>query len=298
MHCPFGTQRTRAYIPWLSVSVPAAGWLIFGLFPSAATVVYSLTQYSGLPGTPLNYCGLCNYHAALTNLLPTVGSSIRITVIYTAGITVIQTAAALALALLLRRAGRMYNLYRALVFMPGIFSVVIIGGAFTLIFDPINGPAEAIAHHVFGVSSAFLGSSTLALPIVMAVAIWTGTGYSMLIFIAGLRRIPAETLEAASLDGAGRWRSFWHVSWPLLAPATTVNVFLTAMSALGEYALILVLADGHFGTQTIGVYMFNSAFGPDSQLGYGSMLAMVQFALTLVLGGGLLVLLRRREVSL
>ncbi len=228
---PFGTQRTRGYIPWLSIAIPAAGWLTFGLYPSAATLFYSLTRYSGLPGTPLNYCGLCNYRAATTNLLPTVGSSIRITLIYTLGITIIQTALALGLAVLLRRAGRMYNLYRALVFLPGIFSVVIIGAAFTLIFDPINGPAQAIIQQVFGASSAFLGSSTVALPIVMGVAIWSGTGYAMLIFIAGLRRIPADVLEAAALDGAGRWRSFWRVSWPLLAPATTVNVFLAAMSA-------------------------------------------------------------------
>jgi raffinose/stachyose/melibiose transport system permease protein len=295
---PFGTRRTRGFIPWLSIAVPAIGWLTFGLYPSAATLFYSLTKYSGQPGTPLNYCGLCNYRAAATNLLPTVGESIRITIIYTVGITIIQTTLALGLAVLLRRAGRMYNVYRALVFMPGIFSVVIIGAAFTLIFDPINGPAQAILQRVFGTSSAFLGSNTLALPIVMGVAIWSGTGYGMLIYIAGLRRVPADVLEAAALDGAGRWKSFWRVSWPLLAPATTVNVFLAAMSALGEYALILVLADGHFGTQTIGVYMFNSAFGPNSQLGYGSMLAVVQFALTVVLGGGLLVLLRRREVSL
>jgi raffinose/stachyose/melibiose transport system permease protein len=84
----------------------------------------------------------------------------------------------------------------------------------------------------------------------------------------------------------------------MLAASTTVNVFLTAMGCLGEYALILVLTDGHFGTKTIGMYMFDSAFGTNSQLGYGSMLAMLQFVMTLVIGGVLLVVLRRREVAL
>jgi raffinose/stachyose/melibiose transport system permease protein len=84
----------------------------------------------------------------------------------------------------------------------------------------------------------------------------------------------------------------------LLAASTTVNVFLTAMGCLGEYALIILLTDGQFGTQTIGMYMFQSAFGQQSQLGYGSMLAMLQFAMTLVIGGVVLWGLRRREVQL
>jgi raffinose/stachyose/melibiose transport system permease protein len=91
---------------------------------------------------------------------------------------------------------------------------------------------------------------------------------------------------------------FRHISWPLLAPATTVNVFLTAMGSIGEFALILVLTNGNFGTRTLGLSMFTTAFGSNSQLGYGSMLAMLQFFLTLVIGGGLLVVLRRREVSM
>ncbi|MBO0884954.1 MAG: sugar ABC transporter permease, partial [Mycobacterium sp.] len=213
-------------------------------------------------------------------------------------VTVVQNLAGLGLALLLNRRGRSYSLYRALIFMPQIFSVAVVGAMFSLILDPYSGPAEKIVHSLFGVTTPFLGSDALALPLVMAVNIWMLAGYAMLIYIAGLRNIPSEVYEAAALDGAGRWRAFWHMTWPLLAAATTVNVFLTAMGTLGEYALILVLTDGHFGTQTIGMYMFTSAFGTNNALGYGAMLAMLQFVLTLIIGGGLLYLLRRREVSL
>ena len=123
-------------------------------------------------------------------------------------------------------------------------------------------------------------------------------GYTMLIYIAGLRRIPPELYEAASLDGCGWWSRFRRITWPMLAASTTVNVFLTAMGCLGEYALILLLTDGNFGTKTIGMYMFDQAFGMQSQLGYGSMLAMLQFAMTLVIGSVVLFTLRRREVQL
>lgn len=298
MSCPFGTRRTRPWIPWLSIAVPGAGWLIFGLFPSVATIFYSFTQYSGLPGTPLNVCGLCNYRTAVTGLLPQVGASIRITVEYAVGVTVVQTVIALGLALLLQRRGRAFGLYRALVFLPGVLSVAIVGGMFSLFLDPISGPVGKIAHDAFGINSAYLGSSSIALYLVMAVNVWMGCGYAMVIFIAGLRAIPPESYEAAALDGAGKIRSFWHITWPLLAPATTVNVFLAAMATIGEYALILVLTDGNFGTRTLGVYMFNSAFGTNGQLGYGSMLAILQFGMTLIIGGGVLFFLRRREVAL
>lgn len=301
MLCPFGTSRSRRYIPWLSIAIPALGWLVFGLYPSIATVFYSFTEYSGLPGTALNICGLCNYHRAFTILLPQLGASVLISVIFTGGVTIIQTAVALGLALLLRRRGWQFGLFRALIFLPAVLSVVVIASTFKLIFDPVTGPAQQIVHSLTGSGSAFLGSYTTALPIVMGITIWLGTGYAMVIFIAGLRRVPDECYEAARLDGAGRWRLFRYITWPLIAPATTVVVFLCAMAQLGEYALILVLTGGNFNTNTIGVYMFNTAFGGTNsvgELGYGSMLAVIQFLLTLIIGGGLLYVLRRREVAL
>ncbi|GAA5194561.1 sugar ABC transporter permease [Rugosimonospora acidiphila] len=272
---------------------------MFGLYPSLATIVYSFTQYSGLPGTPLNFCGLCNYTNAFTALSSEVWSAIRVSIIYVVGVTIFQNAIGIGLALLLNRRGRSYAVYRALIFMPQIFSVAVVGAIFSLIFDPFTGPLDKLLHGAFGVTSTFLGSNQLALPLVMLVNVWMFSGYSMLIYIAGLRNIPSEVYEAASLDGAGRFRLFRNMTFPLLAPAFTVNMFLTVVGSLGEYALILVLSGGQHGTQTLGIYMFASAFNSGSaELGYGSMLAMLQFFLTLIVGGGVLWTLRRREVAL
>jgi raffinose/stachyose/melibiose transport system permease protein len=295
---PFGTKRTQRWIPFASISLPALGWLLFGLFPSLATIFYSLTQYSGTPGTPLDFSGFDNYKEAFTTLLPQLGSSVRVTLVYTAGVTVLQTAAGLGLALMWNKRGKSFTIYRALAFMPEIFSVTVVAAMFLLLFDPYAGPIEPIFKAITGGSSAFFGSQSAALPLAIFVNAWMYSGYSMLIFTAGLRAIPRDVYEASAIDGAGRWRQFWHVTWPLLAPATTVNVWLTAVGSLGQYALILVLTNGNFGTNTLGMYMFTTAFGPSSQLGYGSMIAMLQFFLTLVVGGALLVFLRRREVQL
>ncbi|MFF4315259.1 carbohydrate ABC transporter permease [Streptomyces sp. 900105755] len=296
--CPFGTRRTRRWIPWLSISVPTVGWLVFGLYPSLATVYYSLTQYSGLPGTPTNFCGLCNYRNEFTGSWPDLSDSLVVTVKYVAGVTILQIVVGLGLALVLQRRRTGYGLYRALIFMPQIFSVTIVAVLFSLLLDPSNGPTEKAYHSLFGGTNAFLGNPDWAIWLIVLINVWMFSGYTMLVYIAGLRRIPPELYEAASLDGAGRWKTFWKITWPMLAPATTVNVFLTAMGSIGEYALVLVLTDGNYGTKTLGMYMFDTAFGQDSNLGRGSMLAMLQFAFTLVVGGGLLWGLRRREVSL
>lgn len=296
--CPFGTSRTRRWIPWLSIAIPSLGWLVFGLYPSLATVVYSFTQYSGLPGTPLNVCGLCNYRNALSGSFTDLSSAVVTTLKYVLGVTVLQIGIGLGLALLLRHRRRGFGVYRALIFMPQVFSVTIVGVLFALIFDPQSGPAEKAYQALFGGASAFLGDSHWALPLIVLINVWMFTGYTMLVYIAALRRIPSELYEAAALDGAGRVQAFARITWPMLASATTVNVFLTAMGSIGEYSLILVLTDGQFGTKTIGMYMFDTAFGQSAQLGYGSMLAMVQFLITVVIGGVLLFFLRRREVAL
>jgi raffinose/stachyose/melibiose transport system permease protein len=217
---------------------------------------------------------------------------------YVAGVTVLQIGVGLGLALLLHRRRRFFGLYRALIFMPQIFSVTIVGVLFSLILDPTSGPAEKAYHSLFGGANAFLGNANWALSLIILINVWMFSGYTMLVYIAGLRRIPPELYEAASLDGAGRFQVFRRITWPMLASATTVNVFLTAMGSIGEFALILVLTDGNYGTKTLGMYMFDTAFGQTQQLGQGSMLAMVQFVITTVLGGGLLFLLRRREVQL
>ena len=296
--CPFGTRRTRRWIPWASIAVPSIGWLIFGLYPSLATVFYSFTQYSGEPGTPLNFCGLCNYHAAFSGSYSDFSHAVITTLKYVVGVTILQILIGLGLALLLQHKRRGYGLYRALIFMPQIFSVTVVGVLFSMILDPQTGPAEKAYTALFGGSNAFLGSNTWALPIIILINVWMFAGYTMLVYIAGLRRIPKEVYEASSMDGAGKLRTFWSITWPLLAPATTVNVFLTAMGCIGEYALILVMTNGQYGTQTLGFYMYNEAFGLNPSAGYGAMVAMAIFVVTLVVGGGLLWGLRRREVAL
>ena len=120
--CPFGTRRTRRWIPWLSISVPTLGWLVFVLYPSPQRLLFahSVFRRAGHPGELLRAVQL---PAAFTSLSSQTWEALKVTLTYAVGVTVLQIVIGLGLALLLNRRGRLFSLYRALVFMPQIFSV-------------------------------------------------------------------------------------------------------------------------------------------------------------------------------
>lgn len=298
MRNPFGQRGWSGLSPLIGIIPASLLFLVFGIIPSIMTAYYSLTQYSGLPGTPITFIGFQNYRMAFTGGFTQIGQAIKVTIIFALAVTFIQNAAGLAMALALNKRVRGVAVYRAVVFLPQVLSVVVIGLIWTLIFSPNGGPMEPIWKAVFGHSSSFLGSYSLALPIIIFVQIWSFTGFTMLVYLAGLQTIPKELYESAKIDGAGAWKSLKYITWPMLAPSATVNIFLAVLGSIGEYSLTYVLTDGNYNTSNLGMYMFNTAFGGSSQLGYGSMLTMLQFGMTLIVGLLLQWYLRRREIQL
>jgi raffinose/stachyose/melibiose transport system permease protein len=148
----------------------------------------------------------------------------------------------------------------------------------------------------FGVHSAFFGSDTWAMPLVIFVQIWQNAGFSTLVFIGGLRAIDPQIYEAASMDGVSAWQRLRRITFPMLAPAVTANVLLAVVGAFTTYNLIYVLTSGQYGTQTLGMLAFNAAFGTfQANLGYGAAVSVVLFVMTLVVALPLMALLRYRE---
>jgi ABC-type sugar transport system permease subunit len=125
----------------------------------------------------------------------------------------------------------------------------------------------------------------------------------MVIFLAGLQTIPDELHEAARIDGASRRQDFWHITWPLLTPATTTNLILMIIGSLQAWQLFLVLINYRPGTQVLGYVVYAQAFGQTSgsttsnsfRQGYGAAAAVVLFILVFVIGITAQYLLRRRE---
>jgi raffinose/stachyose/melibiose transport system permease protein len=172
--------------------------------------------------------------------------------------------------------------------------VTIVGLVWLLVFDPQQGPAASL-FGAFGIHSAFFGAAGAAMPLVIGVQIWQNLGFSTLIFIGGLRSISPEIYEAADMDGIGAWPRLRRITFPLLAPTMTVNVLLAVVGSFTTYNLIYVLTDGLYGTNTLGMLAFSSAFGQSANLGLGAAVTIVLFVFTLIVALPLMMWLRHRE---
>lgn len=300
----FGRRGWARTLPYLGMLPALILYGVFSLGPSLATTFFSFTNISGVPDTPWRFIGLANYQEfffltnARDNLL-----AFQHTLVFALVVTVLQNALGLLLALVLNNRIKGRAVFRAFIFLPVILGVTVVGLMWSLILNPQGGPIESI-FTLFGQSSDLLGSYDMAFPLVMMVQIWMYTGFSMVIFLAGLQAIPRDLQEAGYVDGASRWQVFRSITFPLLAPAVTVNVLLTIIGALQNYQLIYVLTGGKNSTMVLGLQVFQSAFGAD-QIGFGSMrqgyaasISVLQFLLVLVVVVLLQLYLRRREVQL
>ena len=270
-------------------------YLLFSIVPALGTFLISLTNYSGIPGLPVQFVGLSNFSQMLGNATSGFSVSLETTLIFALAVTVIQNGVALGLAILLRNRFPGVGILPSLIFLPAALGVTINGLLWILIFSPSQGPAASFLA-LFHTSSAFFGSLRLALTLVIFVQIWANVGFTSLIYLASMDNIPPDLFEAARMDGATRWSLFRDVTYPLISTAMTVNVLLAAVGSMNVYDIIYVLTDGTSNTATLGMYMFNTSFVGSGDLGLGAAVAVMMFVLTLVVAVPLQFVLRRREV--
>ncbi|GAC1464701.1 MAG: hypothetical protein NVS2B12_05220 [Ktedonobacteraceae bacterium] len=145
----------------------------------------------------------------------------------------------------------------------------------------------------------WLGNTHLALPSIIATNTWQWVGYSMIIFLAGLQAVPAELYEAANIDGARSWQRFRHVTFPLIAPAFTVNILLTLIGSLKIFDLIFVMTGGGpaGASESLALRLYKEAFTLN-HFGYATAIGIVMSLVILAITILSLLGLRKREVEL
>lgn len=277
---------------------------IFAILPAVAIFVLAFTDIRGVPFLPVTWIGWDNFTQFFgpahwnTNLV-----ALQHTLTYALVTTVVGNAIALLIAVVLNRTLRGGAFYRGVVFLPTVLGVTIIGLIWSLIFNPSRGPAAGVLA-LFGGSSAFFGDDALAFPLVMLVAIWSGIGVTMVIYLAGLQNIPANFYEAADVDGATPWQKLRLVTVPLLAPSITTNVLLSIVWSLQSFQLIYVLTGARNpATSVLSLVIFTQAFGVTSSpvaqsQGYAAAVSVIQFFIVGVIALAVLGYLRKREVQL
>jgi raffinose/stachyose/melibiose transport system permease protein len=299
-------RRHRFRLPAGRFLLPAL--LLYGLVflaPLIGSLPLSFSNWNGI--SSFHFDGLTNFRQLLSSAA--FLSALEHNAIILGAFFVLVNVVALGLALLLNRQPAGYQVYRTLIFLPAVLSLVASGFIWTVLLDPqigvINPWLKDIGFGSF--QPQWLASPHLALFVVILVSWWQWGGVPMVVYGAGLKAIPIELLDAAEVDGAVGLRRLRYVVLPLLQPAVVVTTILTFVTAFQSFAVVYILegVEGAPGgaTDVVGTLIYRTAFGTGAfsstaNLGYSETNAvgvMVVLAVGLVL---LQVYFRRRMVEL
>jgi multiple sugar transport system permease protein len=262
-----------------------------------ASLLLSFTDYD-LISAP-SFVGLENYRQVLAD--PKVAHSLANTVFYTVLHVPLSMATALALAMLLLRAGRASGFFRTVVYLPVMTPPVAIGAMFLLLLNGQTGLVNDALSLVGVDGPAWTTDPTWIKPGLVVMSLWT-VGSTAIIYLAALRDVPRDLYEAARLDGAGAWRQFRSVTLPMISGTIYFTLIVNTIASLQLFAEVYTMYFGNDATQSSSgdaalfyvIYMFQQAF-QFLHMGYASAMAWLLFGV-IVLITVLQVRLARRRV--
>ncbi len=258
----------------------AIGFLAFTLGPIAGSLVLSFFSWP-LLSSP-SFVGLDNYANLLTR--DRVFHQVLFNTLYFVFVYVpLNLVISMGLAVWLSGRVRGANLFRVLFFMPVVTPMVANALIWTLLYQPRDGLFDRLLLAVHLPAPNWLGTFAWAMPSVIAMSLWAGFGYNLLVFSAGLRAVPKDLYDAASVDGATGWQQFWRVTLPLLTPSVFFALVLTLISSFQVFTQPYVLTDGGPGdsTTTLVLSLFDNAFR-FYRMGYASAIAWFLFVLIML----------------
>lgn len=265
-------EERAAYLfllPWL------IGLVVFLLGPIIASIGISMTNWNII--TPPQWVGLENYQEMLFDD-PNFWQSIRVTLKYTLLSVPLYMVAGLALSLLLNMRLRGMYLFRTILYLPSVLSGVAVAILWITLLNPDLGAVNWFLRGI-GIDNPprWLGSPTWAVPSLVLVGLW-GVGGGAIIYLAGLQNIPPQLYEAASIDGAGPWQRFYHVTLPMLTPTLFFTLITSLIGAFQVFDTAFIMGGSRGGRSgSMRFYLLNlwdEGFR-NGRLGYASALAWV-----------------------
>lgn len=253
-------RRAGVVAPWWFVAPAIAIYIFIVVVPSARGAFFSFTDWNGL-GADWSWVGFENFADVFTDRAAqaALGNTLLLAVLC----TVIQNAVGLALAVGVHTMVKSRYILRVVFFAPVVLTPLVSGYVWSYLLSPNGTVNEVLRGLGLGfLAQDWLGNPDFALYSVVAAVVWQFAGYSMVIFLAGLQAVPEEILEAATIDGAGPWRRFWSVTFPLLNGAVVINVMLSLIGGLKQFDQVVAMTGGGPGTatETISTLIYKNAF--------------------------------------
>jgi multiple sugar transport system permease protein len=276
--------RSRKEALWFYVFIApwVAGFLAFLAGPIAASAYLSLTSYDIIH--PPSFIGLQNYSDLFADDL--FWQSLKVTTIYSLFSVPLGIALALGVAVMLNQKIPFVALFRTIYYLPSVISGVAVSLLWLWMFNPSFGLLNSILWQVFHIRGpGWIYSEQWVLPSLLLMSLWT-VGGSIVLYLAGLQGVPTELYEAASLDGAGAWRRFWHVTLPMISPVILFTLITGIIVSFQTFTQAQIMTQGgpHYGSWFYIYNLWYNAFGSSgADMGYASAIAWILFILVLAL---------------
>ena len=276
---PRGISGSDRVVVVLMVVVPLL--FVVGLvwLPALGSVLLSFTNWDGIGGLDtIEWIGTRNYRDVVT-IYPPFWPAIRHNLIWLGVLFVFPTVAGVFLATQLDKQLRGTRFYQTVYFMPVVLSLALTGFIWQLIYSRDQGLLNA----VLGTQIDWYGDPSVNLWAVLAAASWKHAGYIMLLYLAGLKGVDPTLREAASVDGASEVQTFFQVIFPVMRPINVIILVVTIIEALRAFDLVWVINRGRNGLELIGALVMANVIGEASRIGFGSALAAIMLAISLLL---------------
>lgn len=267
--------------------------LVFFFLPTLFNFIYAFTDWSGFKSA-INPVGFDNFTELASN--GTLFRALRITLVYAALVAIFQNVFGFVLAVLLERDNWLNRVARIFFLIPVLMSALAVGYIFQALLKPTGGLNELIGALTGGTFDyAWLGDTTWTIVVVALIHSWKWMGLSMLIYLAGLKTIPEDVIEAARIDGASRWRTFWKIRSPLLAPAVTFNVATALLGSMNGFDVVQATTGGGPArtTEILNIFIFRT-FG-QGLFAQATTMSLVLFLLVAIMAFPVIYFLRKRE---
>lgn len=279
---PRARRRREAVAAYGFLAPDLLGLLIFVAFPMVLALGIALFEVDGFGG--YTFVGLQNYKAMADD--PLLLKSVGVTITYVAMFVPLTFVISLALAMLVRDHFPGVGMVRAAFFVPNVISLVVTGLLWQFLLSDKQGVIPRLLRP-FGLGDvSWLGTPSLALPVLVLISVWFLMGNQMLIFLAALKDVPREYEDAARVDGAGAWQRFRHITWPLLRPTSffvLVTSLVNAVTGLQAFDLMFVVTKGGpaNSTSTVVFYIYEQAFS-ENHYGYAAAITSTSVAFLMI----------------
>ena len=283
-------RQRRILWAYAFLFIPLLFFLVIRIYPTLSAFNISLHTWNPL-SDQRPFVGLANYQKLWQELLTpnsVTRKAFENTLKYVLLGVPIQLALGLAFALLLNAIYRFVSVFRMLYFIPFVTSAVAVDWVWRWLYQPDFGAVNLLLSAFHLPTQRFLFDPNQALLSIVAVVIWQGLGFTIIIFLAGLQGVPVHLYEAIALDGGGGWQKFRHITLPMMSPIIFFNVVTGVVAAVQSFHQAYLMTSGgpNNGSTFIVYYLYQTAF-TKGQMGYASALAWVVFILCALVTGAL-----------